>query len=209
MKLFDMTGAPNPRRVRIFLAEKGIDIETVQIDIMGGENLQSDYLKVNPRGVLPTLQFDDGSIIDETSAICRYFEETNPQPPLYGTDAKSKAQIESWMRQIESDGFAPTAEVLRNTHPAFENRSVPGTNNTPQVAALAERGAGRVQVFYGRLDKHLTGLSYIVGDSYSVADLTALCVIDFAEFVGIAIPKGLSNLSEWRDRVSSRPSAKA
>ena len=176
---------------------------------MGGENLQGDYLAVNPRGVLPTLQLDDGSIIDESSAICRYFEETNPQPPLYGTDAKSKAQVESWVRQIENDAFTPTADVLRNTHPVFENRSVPGTNKTPQVADLAERGKNRVQGFYYRLEEHLADSHYVAGDSYSVADITAMCAIDFTEFVGIVVPNNLSKVIEWRARVSSRPSAQA
>ncbi|MDC0660558.1 glutathione S-transferase family protein [Leisingera sp. SS27] len=209
MKLFDMTGAPNPRRVRVFLAEKGIDVEKVQIDIMGGENLQSNYLAINPRGVLPTVQLDDGSIIDETSAICRYFEETNPEPALYGQDAVSKAQIESWIRQIEGDAFAPTADVLRNSNPAFENRSIPGTDNTPQVPALADRGTDRVKAFYARLDNHLAGSDYVVGENYSAADITAMCAIDFAEYVGIAVPKALGNITKWRNRVSSRPSAQA
>ena len=209
MQLFDMTGAPSPRRVRVFLAEKGIDIEKIQIDIMGGENLQSDYLAINPRGMLPTLKLDDGTIIDETSAICRYFEETNPQPALYGDSAKSKAVIESWVRRIESDAFTPAADVMRNTHSAFENRSIPGTIDTPQVPALAERGAGRLQKFYARLDQQLSGRQFVAGDSFSAADITAMCAIDFAEYVGVAVPAALSHLAEWRERVSSRPSAQA
>ena len=209
MKLFDMTGAPNPRRVRVFLAEKGIDIEKVQIDIMGGENLQPGYLAVNPRGVLPTLQLDDGSIIDEASAICRYFEAINPEPALYGDSAKSQALVESWIRQIESDAFTPAADVLRNSNPAFENRSIPGTSDTPQISALAERGNERVQEFYARLDKHLSGSDFIVEGRFSAADITAMCAIDFAEFVGIAVPAEHGDLIKWRGRVSSRPSAQA
>ncbi len=209
MKLFDMTGAPNPRRARVFLAEKGIDIEKVQIDIMGGENLQSEYLSINPRGTLPTLQLDDGTIIDDVSAICRYFEATTPEPVLFGDDAKSKGLIESWVRQIENDLFTPSMDVLRNTNPAFENRSVAGTSNTPQVPALAERGTARVMTFFERLDKHLSGSEFIVGNAFSVADITAMCGIDFAEFIGIEVPATLTNLVEWRGRVGGRPSAKA
>ncbi len=209
MKLFDMTGAPNPRRVRVFLAEKGIDIEKVQVDIMEGENLQSDYLSINPRGVLPTLQLDDGTIIDETTAICRYFVETTPSPALYGQDAKSKALVESWLRQIESDCFTPTADVLRNSNSVFENRSIPGTNNTPQIPALPDRGTDRVLAFYSRLNKHLANSQFLVGDAFSMADITAMCTIDFAEYVGIAVPADLSNLSKWREKVNSRPSAQA
>lgn len=209
MKLFDMTAAPNPRRVRVFLAEKGVEVDTVQIDIMGGENLQDDYLAINPRGVLPTLQLDDGTIIDEASAICRYFEETHPSPALYGSTPKDKALIEAWVRQIEGDAFAPTADVLRNSNPAFENRSVPGTSNTAQVPALAERGADRVRAFYVRLDKQLSGNEFVAGDRYTAADITAMCAIDFAEFVGVPVPAELSNLIDWRGRVSSRASAQA
>lgn len=209
MKLFDMTGAPNPRRVRIFLAEKEIDIEKVQIDIMGGENLQAPYLAINPRGVLPTLQLDDGAIIDDPLAISRYFEETHPQNPLLGDTAKSKAVIEAWIRQVEHDAFTPTADVLRNSNPAFENRSVPGTNNTPQVPALAERGAARVQDFYRRLDAQLADTSYVAGNAFTAADITAMCAVDFAEYVGIAVPGDLENLADWRSRVSTRPSAQA
>lgn len=209
MKLFDMTGAPNPRRVRVFLSEKGIDIEKQEIDIMGGENLKSDYLNINPRGVLPTLQLDDGTIIDEASAICRYFEATHPSPALYGSDPKSKGLIESWVRQIELDAFAPTADVLRNTNPVFENRSVPGTSNTPQIKALADRGTDRVLEFYTRLDKHLQNNQFLVGGAFSIADITAMCAVDFAEYVGIAVPGTLTKLAEWKERVSSRPSAQA
>lgn len=209
MKLFDMTGSPNTRRVRVFLAEKGVDVDKVQIDIMGGENLRDGYLAINPRGVLPTLQLDDGSIIDETSAICRYFEETNPQPILYGDTAKSKAVTESWVRQIESDAFTPAMDVLRNTNPAFENRSIPGTSDTPQVPALANRGADRLQAFYARLDKQLASTPFVAGDSFSAADITAMCAIDFAEYVGVTVPGDLTNLADWRSRVSARPSANA
>lgn len=209
MKLFDMTAAPNPRRVRVFLAEKGIEVDTVQIDIFGGENLQEDYLAINPRGVLPTLQLDDGTIIDEASAICRYFEDAHAGPRLYGSTPKEIAVIESWVRQIEGDAFGPTADVLRNSNPAFENRSVPGTNNTPQVPALAERGTERVQAFYRRLDKQLSRSNHVAGDEFSAADITAMCAIDFAEFVGLTVPEELKNLNEWRSRVASRPSAQA
>ncbi len=209
MKLYDMKDAPNPRRVRVFLAEKGIKLDTVQIDIMGGENLQEDYLAVNPRGVLPTLQLDNGSIIDEAAAICRYFEDTHPAPPLFGDTPQSKAAVESWIRQIETDAFTPAADVLRNTNPVFENRSVPGTSDTPQVPALAERGVQRIQGFYARLDQHLATSSYVAHNCFTAADITAMCAIDFAEFVGVEVPAELVRLAEWRTRVSARPSAAA
>lgn len=210
MKLYDMTGAPNPRRVRIFLAEKGIEVEKVEVDVMGGENLRPEYLAINPRGLVPTLQLDDGSVLDESSAICRYFEDTNPEPPLYGEDAKSKALIEAWIRRIEQDCYYPATEVLRNSNPAFENRAIAGLANTPQIADLVERGRKRVTVFYEQLNAHLEGREYIVGDTYSAADLTALCTVDFIDqFTGFPIAPELAELKQWYDRVSSRPSAQA
>ncbi|TDF38524.1 glutathione S-transferase family protein [Alteromonadaceae bacterium M269] len=209
MKLYDMTDAPSPRRVRVFLAEKGIDIEKVQVDIMNGENLKPEFLAINPRGVMPTLALDDGSIIDETSAICRYFEETQPQPALYGTGAKEKAAVESWIRQVEGDAFTQAADVLRNSHPIFENRSLPGTNDTPQIGELAKRGTDRLNAFYARLDQQLADNKFIVGDNYTAADITAMCALDFAEFVGVTVPDNLEHIAKWRTKVSSRPSAQA
>ncbi|GJM04851.1 MAG: glutathione S-transferase [marine bacterium B5-7] len=209
MKLFDMTGAPNPRRVRVFLAEKGIEIEKVQIDIMGGENLEPEFLSINPRGVLPTLLLDDGSTVDEVSAICRYFEEVQPEPVLYGSTPKERAVVESWIRQIELDALLQAADVLRNESPAFVNRSLPGTSDTPQIPELVLRGKARIAAFNKRLDERLANSDYIASDTFSVADITAMCAIDFAEYVGVEIPATLTNLSEWRSRVSARPSAQA
>jgi glutathione S-transferase len=176
---------------------------------MGGENRQKDYLAINPRGLLPTLLLDDGSIIDETSAICRYFEETHPEPALYGDTAKSKAIIESWIRQIEGDAITPAADILRNGNPAFENRSIAGTSDTPQVPALAERGVARLQGFYVRLDNKLSDSEFVTGDSLTAVDITAICAIDFAEYVGVAVPDSLTSLKRWHNRISLRPSAQA
>lgn len=210
MKLYDMTGAPNPRRVRIFLAEKGIDIEKVEVDVMGGENLQPEYLAINPRGIVPTLEFEDGSIIDESSAICRYFEETSPEPALYGTDAISKALIEAWIRRIDLDCYYPGTEILRNSNPAFENRAVAGLNNTPQIPALVDRGRRRVSIFYTQFNEYLSGRRFIVGDQYSAADIVALCTVDFLEqYAGISIAPEDSALASWYERCARRPSANA
>lgn len=210
MKLYDMTGAPNPRRVRIFLAEKGINIEKVEIDVMGGENLQREYLAINPRGIVPTLEFEDGSIIDESSAICRYFEEIKPEPALYGTDAVSKASIEAWIRRIDLDCYYPGTEILRNSNPAFENRAVAGLENTPQIPALVERGKKRVAIFYDQFNEHLNGREFVVGDEFSAADIVALCTVDFLEqYAGFSIAPELTALAAWYDRSSMRQSANA
>lgn len=209
MKLYDMKDAPNPRRVRVFLAEKGIEIEKVQVDIMNGENLKDEYLAINPRGVLPTLQLEDDSIIDETAAICRYIEELQPNPPLLGSTPKSRASVEAWIRQIEADALIPAADILRNTNSIFENRSVPGTSDTPQIPELAHRGEKRLHSFYTRLNQRLKESTYIGDNSFTAADITAMCAIDFAEFVGIGVPDNLDHITKWRERVSSRPSASA
>lgn len=209
MKLFDTQMAPSPRRVRIFLHEKGIKIPSRQIDVMAGENLQQEYLDINPRGLLPTLVFDDGTILDETTAICRYFEEQQPEPALLGSTALEKAQIESWSRRIEFDGYLHVAGIFRNQTPEFATRSIPGTQNTSQVPGLVERGEMLVAEFFKTLEAHLKDSTYIVGDNFSVADITALCTLDFADAIGLKIPQKNTFTQMWHKRVSSRPSASA
>jgi len=141
MKLYDSAMAPNPRRVRIFMAEKGVDYENIQVDIIKGENLDETFLAVNPRGLLPTLVLDDGTVIDETVAICRYIEETHPEPPLLGTDAVSKAHIEARQRHMEFDGLLGAADAFRNSFPGFSSRGLAG--NAGSVDASWQRRFGR------------------------------------------------------------------
>ena len=211
MKLYDTQLAPNPRRVRIFMAEKGISCETVQINIVKGENLTDEYLAINPRGLVPTLVLDDGTAIDESVAICRYFEEMYPEPPLMGTDPVSKARIESRERHMETDGLRSAADAFRNAHPAFANRGIPGNQGTVQaVPALVERGKGGVLRFYRRLDEALGQSEFVAGDQFSIADITGLCTLDFASgFARIPIPEDCGNLKRWHEAVSARSSAKA
>ena len=147
MKLYDCQMAPNPRRVRVFLAEKGVDIPKTEVSIIKGENLKPEYLAVNPRGLLPTLELDDGNRIDETIAICRYIEETQPEPNLMGRDALEKAQIESWQRHMEFDGLNPTGEMFRNSFEGFKNRGLPGLENVQAIPELAARGKAGVERF--------------------------------------------------------------
>ena len=209
MKLYDCQMAPNPRRVRVFLAEKGVDILKTEVSIIEGENLKPEYLAVNPRGLLPTLELDDGNRIDETIAICRYIEETQPEPNLMGRDALEKAQIESWQRHMEFDGLNPTGEMFRNSFDAFKNRGLPGLENVQAIPDLAARGKAGVERFYERLEQRLSQSSYIAGERYTVADITALCVVDFAGFAKMGIPEANTNTKRWHADVSSRPSAKA
>ena len=204
MKLYDCQMAPNPRRVRVFLAEKGVDIPKTEVSIIEGENLKPEYL-----AVLPTLELDDGNRIDETIAICRYIEETQPEPNLMGRDALEKAQIESWQRHMEFDGLNPTGEMFRNSFDPFKNRGLPGLENVQAIPELAARGKAGVERFYERLEQRLSQSTYIAGERYTVADITALCVVDFASFAKMGIPEANTNTKRWHADVSSRPSAKA
>lgn len=209
MKLYEYTMAPNPRRVRIFLAEKGIEVETVQVDIPAGENIAPTFRAINPRGLLPTLVLDDGTAIDESVAICQYFEELHPEPPLMGTDAKSKAVIASAQRHMEWDGLMPVAEAFRNGNPAFANRAVSGSEGVPAVAALVERGLASAKRFYAALNETLAHAEYVAGDAFSIADITAFCVVDFAKWVKFRAGDEHPHIQRWYAAVSSRPSASA
>ncbi len=212
MKLYDTPLAPNPRRVRIFMAEKGITCdETEEINIVKGENLGEAYLAVNPRGVVPTLVLDDGTVLDESVAICRYFEETHPKPPLMGTDALDRARVEARQRHMEFGGLLGAAEAFRNAFPGFAKRAVAG--NAPAVdaiPALVERGRAAVLRFYRRLNDELANSTFVAGDNFTIADITALCTIDFATGAArVPIPDDCENLKRWHTEVSARPSARA
>lgn len=210
MKLYDMGLAPNPRRVRIFLAEKGIEVEREEVDIPGGANLSDAYRAINPRCVVPTLVLDDGSIIDESIAICRYFEALQPSPPLFGTTPLEQATIESWQRQCEFDGLFAVAGVFRNRSPNFAGRSMPGAApSLPQSAELAERGELLTAHFLARLEARLAASPFVGGDAYSVADITAMVVVDFAKWVRIRVPETHGATLAWYAGVAGRPSAKA
>ena len=211
MKLYDSEQAPNPRRVRIFMAEKGISCETEQVNIVLGENLSDDFLAVNPRGVLPTLVLDDGTVLDESVAICRYLEETHPEPALMGADALSKAQIEARQRHMEFDGLFSAAEAFRNAYPRFAKRGLGGNvGPVDAIPALVERGQASVLRFYNRLNEDLGQSRYVAGDAFTIADITALCAVDFASMAArVPVPESCENLARWHAEVSARPSARA
>ncbi len=209
MKLYDYTMAPNPRRVRIFLAEKGVEIDTVQVDIPSGENLGADFRAINPRCLLPTLVLDDGTVIDESVAICRYVEELHPAPPLMGTDAKSKAVIESAQRHMEWDGLMSVAEAFRNSNPTFADRGTSGSEGVPAIGALVDRGRAGATRFLAALNDTLGESEYVAGDDFSIADITAFCVVDFAKWVQIRAGDEHPNLNRWYNAFKARPSAGA
>ncbi|MEJ2626067.1 MAG: glutathione S-transferase [Pseudolabrys sp.] len=203
MKLYDSKMAPNPRRARIFLAEKGISVPTEQIDIGTKEHLTPQYTAVNPLQRTPALELDDGTVITESIAICRYFEAVQPEPPLFGTGAKEIAMVEMWNRRCELNLFFAVAHVFRHTHPAMKELEV------PQVPEWAEANRPRIAAFLKILDDQLKANEFIAGAHYTVADITALCAVDFMKLARVAMPEGLDNLQRWREAVSARPSARA
>jgi glutathione S-transferase len=202
MKLYDSTTAPNPRRVRIFLSEKGISIPSVQVDIGRAENRQPAYLAKNPLGGVPILELDDGTVIAESVAICRYFEEVQPHPALMGTDGKDRAIVEMWNRRMEFEVAIPIMQTFRNTHALFKGR-------IPQVPGYGEVCRASATKRLAWLDGELAGREFVAGPRYTIADITLLIGIDFGRVVKIGIQPDQKNLARWYEAVSSRPSAKA
>ena len=203
MKLYDSRQAPNPRRTRIFLAEKGITVPTEQVDIMAKQHKTPEYAAINPLQRMPALMLDDGTVITESIAICRYFEMLQPEPPLFGVGAKEIALVEMWNRRVELGLFFPVAQVFRHTHPAMRELEV------PQVPDWAEANKPRIIEFLHVLDGELKNTRFIAGDRYTVADITALCAVDFMKPAKVAVPDDCTNVKRWHADISARPSAKA
>ena len=202
MKLYDSAMAPNPRRVRVFLAEKGIEVPTVQVDIGTAENRKSPYIDKNPMGGVPMLELDDGTCLAETVAICRYFEETQPEPPLMGTDAQDRAVVEMWQRRMELEVAVPIMQSFRNTHDFFKGR-IP---QVPEYGQVCKEAALKRLEW---LDSVLAEREFVAGDRYTIADITALVGIDFGRVTDIRIAPEQKHLARWHEAVSARPSAKA
>ncbi|MCX7169844.1 MAG: glutathione S-transferase family protein [Proteobacteria bacterium] len=209
MKLYDWQLAPNPKRVRMFLVEKGISLPSEQV---GGEGIQlrPEYIQKYPQATVPMLELDDGTCIGEAMAICRYLEELHPEPRLLGSDAKERAIVEMWERRAYDEGMIAAAEVFRNTHPAFVNRGVPGTSAPiPQIPALVERGRLRLDLFFDKFDRQLANNRFLAGPRFSVADITTWCSIELAGFSSIGIPDRCTHLKRWHAELALRPSATA
>jgi glutathione S-transferase len=205
MKIYETKTAPNPRRVRMFLAEKGIDksqIEYVQVDIQKGENLSAEMRAKNPLGKIPILELDDGTCIAETDAICTYFEAIHPEPSLLGSTPIERATISMWQRQVEMALMLQVGMCFQHTTGYFKDRMVP----VPEYGKEAGINASK---YFNILERRLELNEFIAGDTFSIADITALCAIDFARVVDIRIKDEQTNLQRWYDNVSSRASAKA
>ena len=203
MELIDGGRAPSPRRVRIFLAEKGIDVPRRQIDFANWEQFSDAFKALNPMQRVPVLILDDGTPISETMAICRYFETLHPEPNLFGRDAREIATIEMWNRRAELNFYGAVASAFRHLSPAM------APSEKPQIAEWGEANKAKALAFLAILDRELGTRAFIAGDRFTVADITALCTLDFMRAPKIELPADMKNVTRWHADVSARPSAKA
>lgn len=210
MKLYDFPLSPSPRRVRIFMAEKGIEAEIVTVNIRERAQFDQAFRMLSPNCTVPVLELDDGTAICDSLAIWRYLEEAQPEPPLLGTDPVSKAMVELWLRRIELEGYQAVVEILRNEAERFRDRAVPSPVPFAQIPALAERGRKRLPLFFDALDEQLQRNPYVAGPEFSAADIHALVTVDFARnAVQIEPRPELAALAAWHGKVSARSSASA
>ena len=207
MKLYQSSASPNSRRVRIFLAEKGISMPLVPVDLGAKEQFSEAYAAINPRRVVPVLMLDDGTAIGEVPVILRYLEEVFLEPPLFGATPQARARAAMWERRVELEGFAAVMEAVRNAVPGLKSRAIAGPHDYEQIPALVERSRQRVRNFYSDFDARLTDGSFIAGEEFSVADITAVVTVDFAaKAAGLPIPDEHRALKRWYDQVSARAS---
>ncbi|MDA1101663.1 MAG: glutathione S-transferase family protein [Proteobacteria bacterium] len=202
MKLYDLPASPNARRVRIFIAEKGLKIPTIAVDMAKGENRRPDYLAKNSLGKMPLLELDDGTCIAESGAICRYLEEIHPEPRLMGSTPVERAQVEMWNRRMELEILLPLINVFVHTHEMWK-----GVHT--QVAEWGEICRETALARLAWLDDEIAGRAFIVTDSYTVADITAQCALVLGKAVGVRVPEDMGNVNAWFARVSARPTARA
>ena len=191
------------------MAEKGIEVETVQVDLGSGEQFADAYRQINPDCVVPALQLDDGSCLSEVLAICHYLEAKYPEPDLLGTTDEERARILMWNSKVEQQGLWAVADAFRNAAKGLKDRAATGPVPYPQIPELAARGRDRVEHFFHRLDEQLAANEFIAGDRFSIADISALVVVDFAAWIKLSVPEDAAHLKRWHESVSSRPSATA
>lgn len=203
MKLYDGGRAPNPRRVRIFLAEKGITVATEQVDLASLQQRSEAFTAINPMQRVPALILDDGTVIAESIAICRYFEALQPEPALFGRGALELALVEMWNRRAELHLLFPVAAVFQHLHPAMKQMV------QPQVPDWGEANKPRVAAFLQFLDRELESRPYLAGSAFTVADITAAVAVDFMRVSKLAVPDALVNVRRWHQSVAARPSAAA
>ncbi len=209
MRLFDFERAPNPRRVRIFLAEKQVEIPRVNVNLFRREQLSAEFLAINPGATVPVLELDDGTCLSECLAICRYLETMHPEPALFGTTPRQQALTLMWTNIVDNEGLSAIAEVLRNLSPGFRDHALPGPLDCAQIPALIERGRRRSEQFFDRVAHQLQHQPWLAGEDYSFADISLLVTTDFAGWVDIDPVKNRPSLKRWYARVASRPAMQA
>ncbi len=210
MKLYDAAGAPSPGKVRLFVAEKGLELPTVAVDLRQGAQLRPDFLALNPAGTVPVLELDDGTCLTESLAICFYLESLHPEPELFGRGAEERARVLMWNDIATLEGYLAIQEVLRNGHPAFADRALPGPVQHAQIPALVERGRLRAEAFFDRLDARLGASAYLAADRFTYADIAAYVYTGFAARALRADPAATRPaLSHWFSAVSARPAVAA
>ncbi len=210
MKLYDNPQTPSTRRVSIFLAEKGIEVPRVAVDVRGGEQFSEAFEALGSGHVVPVLQLDDGACVSESMAICRYFEAVQPEPALMGSGAREQGLVEMWARRVELRGYLAIVDAFRNSSPLLTDRALPGARaGVPQIPLLAERGRAQFGRFLNSMDRALHDTEFVAGPRFSVADITLLVSIDFAARVELGIAPDQTDLARWYQSVSARPSVSA
>jgi glutathione S-transferase len=204
--LYDCATAPSPRRARILLAEKGIAHETVQVDLVRGEQLSEAYRAINPQCTVPALRTEEDGLLTDNAAIAAWLEAQYPEPPLLGRTPAEKAEIASWNWRIEFEGLLAIAETMRNGSPALADRALPGPVNYAQIPELAQRGLARVQHFFQTLNDRLAGREFVATDRFSLADITAVVAVDFARIVRVKPGEQHPEIVRWRAAMAERPS---
>ncbi len=209
LKLYDFTAAPSPRRTRMFMTEKGLPFETVQIDLSKGEQMSEAYRKINPACTVPALELEDGSVLTDNAQITAFLEASYPENPLLGTTPMEKGNIAKYNAWAEFAGLRSIANAFRNSAPGMKDRALPGPRKIPQIPELAERGKLQTTWFMEGLNKRLSRNEYVAGDSYSVADITATVTIDFAAWIKVFPKEDHTALLAWYERMKARLSYKA
>lgn len=208
LKFYDCKTAPSPRRVRIFIAEKGLDIEAVEVDLAHEEQLSIAFKQINPRCTVPVLTLDDGTALTENWGIAAFLEAYQPDPPLLGSTAAEKGHIANWNARVELEGRLPLADAFRNRAKGLKGRAVIGPSSFPQIPELAERGRAQGADFFAMLNERLAAVEYIAGATFSVADITALVVVDFAAWIKLSPADAHTHTKRWLETVRERPSCK-
>ncbi len=206
MKLYDFELAPNAQRVRVFLAEKGLEVPTEQLNVRNDDQFVEPFTSMNPFHCVPFLELDDGTVIAESMSICRYLEELHPEPPLFGRTAEKRAVIDMWLRRFELDAFIPMLHAVRNHVPMFAGRVVPGTRaDLPQLPVMVTRGKEMMEVFLGRVEPHMAQNEFIAGPDFTVADITGFFTVRMTNALEMDLTTSYPAVAAWLAKVSQRP----